>query len=464
MSAFPQLTDLGYQVVKELGHNRAGGRVTYLAKETKSQQLVVIKQFQFASSDSTWSEYSAHQQEIHLLQQLNHPNIPRYLNSFETTSGFFLVQEYKQAPSLAQVHYWTPEEVKLIAVAVLEVLVYLQQQVPSVIHRDIKPENILVNRQGKLKVYLVDFGFARLGGGEVAVSSVVKGTLGFMPPEQLLNRQLTEASDLYSLGATLICLLTATKSTEIGNLIDEAYRINFKLMVPKLNPQFIKWLEKMVAPSQKNRFNNAASALAVLQPIDVVSNATSLQTLLHKTKDWITAPSGKVAIVGLMALLAASFTLVKQSYTNVATSIKVEPSVKIEPPGDDLRWREHIRAGQPFAVVFDRTREKFDDSVYTGSWETDPMGSLKGGESYIVRYINQRECRENCSFKPYENGFETKGYNQGAKAVSTFSYFNALLDNNEISLWGRVYTFSSKGEVFDHKYGIVGHLALVEKF
>jgi serine/threonine protein kinase len=47
-----------------------------------------------------------------------------------------------------------------------------------------------------------------------------------MPPEQMFNRQLTEASDLYSLGATLICLLTQTKSAEIGNLIDEACRIN----------------------------------------------------------------------------------------------------------------------------------------------------------------------------------------------------------------------------------------------
>ena len=51
----------------------------------------------------------------------------------------------------------------------------------------------------------MDFGFARIGDGEVGVSSVVKGTLGFMPPEQIFNRQLTEASDLYGLGMTLIC-------------------------------------------------------------------------------------------------------------------------------------------------------------------------------------------------------------------------------------------------------------------
>lgn len=113
---------------------------------------------------------------------------------------------------------FSPDEIKQIALSVLEILVYLQNRIPPIIHRDIKPENILVGDQ--INVTLVDFGFARIGEGEVAISSMVKGTLGFMPPEQLFNRQLTAASDLYGLGATLICLLTGTKSTAIGNLIN----------------------------------------------------------------------------------------------------------------------------------------------------------------------------------------------------------------------------------------------------
>ena len=85
-----------------------------------------------------------------------------------------MVQEYKNAPSLANKRTWTPEQVKQIAILVLEIIQYLQSQIPPVIHRDLKPENILVDEQ--MNVYLVDFGFARTGGGEVAVSSVVKGT------------------------------------------------------------------------------------------------------------------------------------------------------------------------------------------------------------------------------------------------------------------------------------------------
>lgn len=295
--SFPDFTDRGYTVVRELGQNRMCGRVTYLATDTKLQ-LVVIKQFQFAQSGSHWSDYDTYEQEVRLLQQLDHPSIPRYLDSFETTSGFCLVQEYKSAPTVTQSQHWTLEDVKQVATAVLRVLVYLQQQVPLIIHRDIKPENILVDRQGE-KVYLVDFGFARLGGGEVAVSSVVKGTLGFMPPEQLFNRQLTEASDLYSLGATLICLLTQTKSTELGRLVDETYRFNFKSLVPKLNPQFVKWLEKMTAPNLKHRYPNAVVALSALESLDVTDKPTVLSTLIH---DLELKP--RIAALGATVLLA----------------------------------------------------------------------------------------------------------------------------------------------------------------
>ncbi|MBD1897443.1 serine/threonine-protein kinase [Coleofasciculus sp. FACHB-129] len=268
MSNFPDLSSHGYQVVRELGHNRAGGRVTYLALNLKTRQPAVIKRFQFAKINATWSDYDAYQREIQVLQGLNHPGIPRYLDSFQTSDGFCMVQEYKKAPSLAVPRSFDPDEIKKIAVSLLEILVYLQNRIPTVIHRDIKPENILVD--GNINVFLVDFGLARIGDGEVTMNSVAKGTLGFMPPEQLFHRQLTEASDLYSLGATLICLLTGIKSAEISQLIDDDYRINFKHLVPKLSLRWIDWLQKMVEIKPKDRYPNAAIALEALKPIYVI--------------------------------------------------------------------------------------------------------------------------------------------------------------------------------------------------
>jgi serine/threonine protein kinase len=261
-----------YQKIRELGHNRAGGIVTYLATDTQTGEPVVIKQFQFAQSGSEWSGFKTFEREIQVLRSLNHTGIPRYLDSFETPKGFCMVQEYKNASSLAVPRSFSSEEIKQIAISVLDILIYLQNQTPPIVHRDIKPDNILVD--DRLNVYLVDFGLARIGYSEGATSSVAAGTFGFMAPEQLYNRQLSNATDLYGFGATLICVLAGTKSSEIEKLIDEDNRLSFNHLASQLSPSFMEWLSKMVQPGQKDRYPSAAAAkTALIQPIQANSTA-----------------------------------------------------------------------------------------------------------------------------------------------------------------------------------------------
>jgi len=300
---YPDFSSQGYQVDRVLGENRSGGRVTYKAIQIKDQKAVAIKQFQFATSTTSWAGYNAYQAELKILRSLNHPNIPLYLNSFETANGFCLIQEYKRADPLSHSQHFEPQQIKQIAIEILNILVYLQQHSPSIVHRDIKPENILVNRSRQLTAYLIDFGFARTS-DDTTVSSVVKGTMGFMPPEQLFNRELTESSDLYSLGMTLICLLTKTKSTEIGNLLDEHSHIQFKKKLPRLNYQFVNWLEKMVSTSIKTRYPNAAIALKELQPIDIGRENGILGKALNFTNSKPTKVIfGSLVIFGIMGSL-----------------------------------------------------------------------------------------------------------------------------------------------------------------
>jgi len=261
-----------------------------------------------------WSGFKAYQREIEVLQQLKHPRIPRYLDCFETPQGFCLVQEYKNALSLAVRRSFTLEDIKQIALSVLEILVYLQRRVPPIIHRDIKPENILVDKQ--LNAYLVDFGFARIRGGQVAVSSLAAGTPGFMPPEEQFGRPLTEASDLYSLGATLIGLLTGTRSVDIGQLMDDNYRFVFKEKVPQLSPRFVQWLTKLVEPNLKNRYANAAVALEALKPIPVVGSTQSRKAALV------------VGLASLSIILLGKTWIFPKSETAVHTLENTKPNPK----------------------------------------------------------------------------------------------------------------------------------------
>ncbi|MDF5707098.1 MAG: serine/threonine-protein kinase [Nostoc sp. S4] len=296
LSHHPDFSKQGYQVINELGRNREGGRVTYLAKVLNSNQQVVIKEF-FASVSADWSGVKAYEREVEILQQLNHSRIPRYIDSFEMPGVFYLVQEYKNAPSLSSKRSFHPEQIKQIALSILEILVYLQKQIPPIIHRDIKPENILIDEQ--LNAYLVDFGLARIQRAKIALSTFVTGTPGFMPPEEQFGHPLTEASDLYSLGATLICLLTNTRSVDICKLIDDNYRFNFQKLVPQISPRFESWLMKMLERNHKRRYANATIALEALKPIEVVDSDTGIENLIRTTK-----PLKRATILGIATAIA----------------------------------------------------------------------------------------------------------------------------------------------------------------
>jgi serine/threonine protein kinase len=251
-----------YEILSTLGRNSSGGRITYLAQ--KGDRKVVIKQFQFATSGSDWSGWKALEREVDILKGLQHPKIPQYIESLELDSGFCLVQEYIPAESLGVQRPRSLEQIKGIGRQVLEILVYLQELHPVVLHRDIKPENILCNDQGE--VFLVDFGFSRLGAEDVGASSMMVGTIGFIPPELFGGREPSKASDLYSLGATLICLITGTPTYKMSDLIDD-FAFSERAF-EGLDHQYANWLKKMVSVRVSDRFADAAAALDGLKRFD----------------------------------------------------------------------------------------------------------------------------------------------------------------------------------------------------
>ena len=275
----PNFSEYGYELIKVMGRNRQGGRITYLAQDINRQCPVIIKHFQFMNQANPWWGLETLEKEKELLQQLNHERIPHYLNSFNCPEGMGLVLEYIEADSLSKIGHLNPTQIKTIAISLLEILVYLQQQIPPIIHRDIKPDNILIDDQ--FNAYLIDLGFGRVGIEEVSGSSTVKGTLGFMPPEQLSGK-LTKSSDLYSLGVTLFGQIKGLSAIEMPKYLDHRGSFDLSSLETQVSEEFIAWLSQMIEPNPSDRFLDAATALQKLLPQRMLPPA-SVTKLPQKT-------------------------------------------------------------------------------------------------------------------------------------------------------------------------------------
>ena len=301
MSDFPNLVSFGYTIEEELGRNREGGRITWKGIDLNLQQTVVIKQFCFAQANSSWSGYKAYDQEIKILQELDHPYIPKYLDSLETETGFCLIQEYVVAKKSSHYRHLTTVEAKQVAIQILDILIYLQQQDSPVLHQDIKPDNILLDEA--LNAYLIDFGFSRQQNKEISSSSVFKGTPGFIAPEQII--QPTSASDIYSLGVTLVCLLTNKSIEEIKvfTALDNPYQLILAKLLPNLDKPFLKWLNKMTNARPSKRFPDAMSAKKDLLKLDLSMENSSID--LSKIVLWSNSLVEPRVIAGTLGIFGS---------------------------------------------------------------------------------------------------------------------------------------------------------------
>ncbi|OUC13679.1 MAG: hypothetical protein B0A82_15335 [Alkalinema sp. CACIAM 70d] len=258
-----------YQLQEKI--SAKAGRQTYRAIDLQTQQAVIVKLLIF-DEEFDWTSLRLFEREIAVLRSLQHPDIPAYLDAFDVDGpngkGFGLVQTYIAAPSLEsylkQGYVFSEAEIYEIAIRLLEVLSFLHRKNPPVIHRDIKPSNILLkinpDDQSIEQVYLVDFGSVQTMRTPKNQTMTIVGTYGYMPPEQF-GGKASSASDLYSLGATLLYLVTGQHPTE---LINE--NLEFELEdIPQISLHFENWLRRMVETIPSRRFSSADAAIEALE-------------------------------------------------------------------------------------------------------------------------------------------------------------------------------------------------------
>lgn len=239
-----QVLQRRYTVIRLLGEGGFGA--VYLVQDTRLGGKTMALKESFDNSAEAQQQF---QLEANLLAALSHPNLPRVSDYFIEMSGCqYLVMDFVEGQDLTDtiINRNTPvPEVQALKwmVQVCEAVALLHGQRPRpIIHRDIKPSNIKITPVGQ--AVLVDFGIAKLYEAKKGTAPIAKAfSPGFSPYEQYAGG--TDArSDVYALGATLYCLLTATVPPDAFH---ERLIQKMPLAPPRhLNPQISSTVEQVI--------------------------------------------------------------------------------------------------------------------------------------------------------------------------------------------------------------------------
>lgn len=193
-----------------------GGFGTVYRATLENGEIVALKRA-YKESVQVSDEF---QNEVKLLSRVHHKHLVNLIGFCEESYEQILVYEFIQNGSLLE--HLSGEREPLtwrqrvrIAIGAAKGLSYLHEGCsPSIIHRDIKPSNILLDFDYEAKVS--DFGLSKHGptGDESHVSTLVKGTFGYLDPHYYLSFHLTTSSDVYSFGVILLQLVTARPAVD----------------------------------------------------------------------------------------------------------------------------------------------------------------------------------------------------------------------------------------------------------
>jgi serine/threonine protein kinase len=285
-----------YQILQKVGQGGMGA--VYQALDTRiTNRICAIKEMSDAAlqdeSERQQALY-AFQREAELLSHLQHSNLPRVSDRFESGGKHYLVMEYIEGETLQKqlARGAAPfSEVQLCAWAreLCDVLGYLHSQDPPIIFRDIKPDNIMIDRDGHVR--LIDFGIVRFFKPGRNKDTTLLGTPGYASPEQYGSGQTDARSDVYSLGATLFHLATGHDPGSYP-----PYQLPpVRQLNPALSSAWEALISRAVHPHVSRRWQSMAEMAAAIPRTKQTERATTGPRLAATPGDATTRIEGRSA-------------------------------------------------------------------------------------------------------------------------------------------------------------------------
>jgi serine/threonine protein kinase len=257
-----------YEISGELG--RGGMATVFLAHDVALDRKVAIK-VMAPSLTSGAGMVERFKREARTAASLSHPHIIPIYAVRETQSLLFFVMKYVEGRSLDTVireqGQLSIPMVQAIMAQVGGALGYAHRR--GIVHRDIKPANIMLDEEGWAVV--TDFGIAKVADARgLTMTGVTIGTPTYMSPEQCASKEVTGATDQYSMGIVLYEMLAGRVPFEADSLMGIMWK-HFNEPPPSLYearpdcpPGVAEVVERMLAKDPKARWPTMEDAVAAL--------------------------------------------------------------------------------------------------------------------------------------------------------------------------------------------------------